>query len=389
MLADTDAGSVVTGAQSGAQWGYRLVIPLLVLIPVLYLVQEVTVRLGMVTGMGHGALIRHHFGRRWALVSAISLLVVCLGALVTEFAGIAGAADLAHIPDWLSVPVAATALGYLCVAGKYRRVELVAIVLGLLELLFIPAAVMAHPHGGAVAGGVLHPITGNGAYLKILAANVGAVIMPWMIFYHQQAVVEKGIDRTQLRVARADTAVGSVLTQVVMIAVVVATAATIGRANPGASLDTIGQIAGALQSFLGPVTADLLFGLGLVGAATVAALVVSIAGASGLSEVMGWRHSLNDRFGDAPAFYLLGAGALALSAAAVIIAPNLVELSVDLQVLNAALLPVVLGFLLVLERRALPEADRMSRRRSWLVWAASATVAAIGIAAAVDALVTI
>ena len=387
MLADTDAGSVVTAAQSGAQWGYRLVIPELLLIPVLYLVQEITVRLGVATGEGHGALIRRHFGHRWALVSAGTLLIACVGALITEFAGIAGAAQLAGIPDWLSVPAAAVALSFLCVAGRYRRVELVAIALGSLELLFIPAAIMAHAHGGAIAGGVLRPFASNGAYLTILAANVGAVIMPWMVFYHQQAVVDKGISRRYLRVARADTAVGSVLTQVIMIAIVVATAATIGRTNPGAPLDTIGQIAGALRSFLGPVAANVLFGLGMIGAATVAALVVSVAGAWGISEVMGWRHSLNDPFRQAPAFYVLGAGALIISATAVIVAPNLVNLSIDVQVLNAALLPIVLGFLLILERRALSSQDRMHGVRRWVVWSTAAIVAMIGIAAAVNAVI--
>lgn len=387
MLADTDAGSVVTAAQSGAQWRYRLVIPELVLIPVLYLVQEIAVRLGVVTGQGHGALIRRHFGKRWALLSGVTLFVACIGALITEFSGIAGAAALAGIPTWVSVPGAAAALTFLCMAGRYRRVELVGIVLGLLELLFIPAALMAHSHGGAIAGGVFHPMVVNRAYLTILGANVGAVIMPWMIFYHQQAVVEKGITRAHLRVAQADTAVGSVLTQVVMIAIVVATAATIGRTNPGAPLNTIGQIADALVPFLGPHAANLLFGLGMVGAATVAALVVSVAGAWGLSEVMGWRHSLNNRVRDAPTFYLLGAGALVASAAAVMMAPNLVNLSIDVQVMNAALLPVVLGFLLMLERRALPPAERMRHIHTWLVWSTAIVIATIGLVTAINAFI--
>lgn len=386
MLADTDAGSVVTAAQSGAQWGYRLVIPQLLLIPVLYLVQEVTVRLGVVTGQGHGALIRTHFGHRWALLSAGTLLVACMGALITEFAGIAGAAELAGIPDWVSVPLVACALTFLCLGGRYRRVEVVAIALGSLEMLFLPAAIMAHSHGGAIAGGVLHPFVAQPAYLVIIAANVGAVIMPWMVFYQQQAVVEKGITRAQLPAARLDTAIGSVLTQVVMVAVVVATAATIGKADPRAPLNTIGQIASALQSFLGPTAANLLFGLGMVGAASVAALVVSVAGAWGFAEVLGWRHSLNDRVRDAPGFYLLCGAALVVSAVAVIVAPNLVNLSVDVQVLNAALLPIVLGFLLVLERRALPTDARMGRARAWATWSLAALVAGIGVAAAVVAL---
>ena len=127
-------------------------------------------------------------------------------------------------------------------AGRYRRVETVGIVLGLLELLFIPAAILAHPHGAALAHGLTHALVPRRPYLTMVAANVGAVIMPWMVFYQQQAVIDKGIRRRHLRMARIDTAMGSVLTQIVMIAIVVAAAATIGRAVPGASLSTIGEI---------------------------------------------------------------------------------------------------------------------------------------------------
>ncbi len=382
MLADTDAGSVVTASQSGAQWGYRIILPQLLLIPVLYLVQEMTVRLGVITGRGHGALIREHFGKRWALLSGATLFVACVGALITEFAGIAGAGELAGIPAWLSVPAAALALSFLLMAGRYRRVETVGIVLGLLELLFIPAAILAHPHGAALAHGLTHALVLRRPYLTMVAANVGAVIMPWMVFYQQQAVIDKGIRRRHLRMARIDTAMGSVLTQIVMIAIVVAAAATIGRAVPGASLSTIGQIAESLKPFLGHTYAPLFFGLGMLGAAVVAALVVSVAGAWGVSEVLGWRHSLNDGVRTAWPFYLLSAGALAASAGAVVVAPNLVNLSVDVQVMNAALLPVVLGFLLMLERRALAPADRMRGLHKWLTIGLSCLVMGIGFYAA-------
>lgn len=389
MLADTDAGSVVTASQSGAQWGYRLVLPLLILIPILFFIQEITVRLGVITGQGHGALIRQHFGKRWALLSGGTLFVACVGALITEFAGIAGAGELAGIPAWLSVPVAALALSFLCLAGRYRRVETVGIVLGLLELFFIPAAILAHPRGAALGFGLSHSLVLDRSYLTIVAANVGAVIMPWMVFYQQQAVIDKGIHRRHLRLAQVDTAMGSVLTQVVMIAIVVATAATIGRTNPGASLSTIGQIADGLVPFLGHTYAPLFFGLGMLGAAVVAALVVSVAGAWGLSDVMGWRHSLNDSLRTAWPFYLLCAGALAGSAGAVVIAPNLVNLSVDVQVMNAALLPVVLGFLLMLERRALAPADRMRGLHKWLAWSLAVVVMGIGLYAALVAVAVI
>ena len=168
MLADTDAGSITTAAQSGASWGYRLVLPQLLLIPVLYVVQEITVRLGVLTGAGHGVLIRGYYGRGWALLSGATLFTACVGALVTEFAGVAGVGQLAGLPPALTVPLVAFLLGLLCISGGYRRVEVVGTTLGLLELAFIPAAVLAGPQLGAVAAGLAHPLVGRPDYLQLL-----------------------------------------------------------------------------------------------------------------------------------------------------------------------------------------------------------------------------
>ncbi|MGC8509872.1 MAG: NRAMP family divalent metal transporter [Acidimicrobiales bacterium] len=385
MLADTDAGSVVTAAQSGARFRFALVVPELALIPVLYLVQEMTVRLGLVTGRGHGALIRQTFGRPWALLSAATLFVACLGALVTEFAGVAGVGLLVDVPRWLSIGTVSAALLALILLGRYRRVEHVGIAIGALELLFLPAALAAHPHLGAVVHDVIHPWRAAAGYPTLLAANVGAVIMPWMIFYQQGAVIDKGRQgrplRAVVRSSRLDTAVGAVVTQVVMIAVVVAVGATLGVSQPGRSLANVGAIAAALTPFLGRAGAVSLFGLGLVGAAVVATLVASLAGAWGVAEVLGWRHSLNDAPGRAVGFYALAAAGVVAGAGLVLVAPDLVTLSVDIEVLNACLLPVVLGFLLALEGR-LPAPWRMRGARRLATYAVSGLVIVVGLATA-------
>jgi Mn2+/Fe2+ NRAMP family transporter len=167
MLADTDAGSVITAAQSGAQYAYRLVATQLVLIPILYLVQEITVRLGLLTGQGHGALIRATFGARWALLSAGTLFVACLGALITEFAGLAGVGALVGLPRSVSIGVPAVALVLLILLGRYRRIEYVGIAIGALELLLIPAALMAHPHVHAVLQGLANPVGTDSAFLTL------------------------------------------------------------------------------------------------------------------------------------------------------------------------------------------------------------------------------
>ena len=383
MLADTDAGSVITAAQSGAQFRYALVLPLLLLIPVLYLIQEMTVRLGLATKKGHGALIRESFGRHWAVLSASTLFLACVGALVTEFAGVAGVGALIGLPKWFSTTTAAVALISTVLLGRYRRVEIIGIAVGALELLFIPAAFMSHPHVGAIISASTHPLHISTSFMTLLAANVGAVIMPWMIFFQQEAVIDNGrhgLDlRRALRWERLDTGIGAVLTQIIMVAVVIASASTLGVWHHGRALNSIGDIASALTPVLGHRNAVIFFGLGMVGASVVASLVVTLAGAWGISEVLGWRHSLNDAPRKAPGFYAMAVGGIAIGAVLVLVMPNLVSLSIDVEVMNACLLPIVLGFLLALERRSLPPALRMRGTRRVVTYVMTNLVIGFGL----------
>ncbi len=384
MLADTDAGSLVTAAQSGAGWGYRMVLPQLLLVPVLFVVQEMTIRLGMATGQGHGALIRARFGHRWAVLSASTLFLSSVGALITEFAGIAGVGELFGVSRWVSVPVVTAFLLGLAVTGSYTRVERIGIALGLAELTFVAVMLLARPDLHAVAHGLSSMPVGDAQFRWLLAANVGAVIMPWMVFYQQGAVIEKRMRPSSLRKARVDTAVGAVVTQIVMIAVVVSLAATVGRSGGGSvanlRLDSVGQIAAALSPFLGATAAKVLVGLGLLGAALVAAIVCSLAGAWGLAEVFGWNHSLNRRPCRRNAkFYLTYAAAHVVGAVLVLASFDLVSLTVDVEVMNALLLPVVLGFLLALEATALPASWRMRGVRKYATWFMCGAVIAFGL----------
>jgi Mn2+/Fe2+ NRAMP family transporter len=360
MLADTDAGCLITAAQSGAQWGYAMVLPQLVLIPILFMAQEIVVRLGVVTGKGHGALIRQHFGLGWGLLSAGTLLMSAVGALLTEFAGVAGAGELFGISPWLTVPVATLFLLGLALTGSYRRAERIGIAVGLAELAFIPAMIFTHPSGHALVRGLGTLPLGQHSYVYLLAANVGAVVMPWMIFYQQSAIVDKGLHSRALNAERRDTAVGAVITQGIMIVVIVAFAATVFRADPGTPLNTVGQLAGGLAPYIGSTTSRALVGASILGGALVAALVVSLAGSWGIGEVLGWRHSLNERVSRKNAkFYLTYALAHIVGAGVVLASFDLVRLAVDVEVMNALLLPIVLGFLLALERKALPSQHRM------------------------------
>lgn len=379
MLADTDAGSIITAAQSGAQWGYTMILPQLLLIPFLYVVQEMTVRLGVITRRGHGELIRQHFGMGWAAISVITLFASAIGALVTEFVGIAGVGEMLHIPLWFSVPVVTLLLILIGLAGSYRRVEHIGIAVGLLELFFVIAAFLVHPSLPAMTHGLTAlPITQSN-YLFLLAANVGAVIMPWMVFYQQGAVIDKHLGKNQLKAARWDTRIGAVLTQVIMVAVVIATAATIGKTHPGASLNTIQDIAGALKPVLGTTPAIIFCGLGMAGAGFLAALVVSVAGAWGIGEAFGFKHSLNLPFKKARVFYMIYTLAHVGGALLVLSGIPLISLTLDIEVMNALLLPIVLGFLLALEQVALPVEYRLKGLQKYIAWAMSGLVMCFGL----------
>ena len=367
MLADTDVGSIITAGQSGVQWGYRLLMLQFVLMPILFIVQELTVRLAIFTGRGHGELISETFGRFWAWVSVAGLAVATMGALVTELSGVAGVGELYGVPRGLSLLLATVALLAVVLTGSYRRVERVAIALGLFEFAFFAVAWMAHPSVADMVSGAIDIPFANKDYVYLAAANIGAVIMPWMVFYQQSAVADKGLRPEHLKAARWDTAVGAVVTQLIMAAVLIATAATIGQKAPDTSLSTVGDMSQALTPFLGDNAGKLVFSMGVLGAGMVAAIVATLALAWGVGEVAGYRRSLELRPTQAGWFYGIYAACVVCCAVLVGIWPNLVALNVGVQIMNALLLPLVLGFLIALAVRALPAEHRLRGPYFWVV----------------------
>ncbi|WP_205736129.1 NRAMP family divalent metal transporter [Acidiferrobacter sp. SPIII_3] len=384
MLADTDAGSVITAAQSGAQWGYRLLLLQVVLIPILYIVQELTVRLGIVTGEGHGELIARRFGRGWAWLSVGTLALSCLGALLTELSGMAGVGLLFGVPRWVTMIILVGGLIVMVWTASYAGVERVALAVGAFEFAFLLVALRTHQALGPLVRHSLHIPFQDPGYLYLAAANVGAVIMPWMVFYQQSAVVDKRLRIDHLTMARVDTALGAVVTQLIMAAVLVATAATIGRNNPHAPLNTVQQIADALTPFLGQRTGRLLFALGMSGAAAVATIVVSLTAARGVGEVMGFKHSLEHHPREAPWFYGIYTTLLVLGGVLVASDVNLVTLGVAMEVMNAVLLPIVLGFLYLLARHALSGPLRLQGPYAGFVLGIIVLTAGFGLYAAVN-----
>jgi Mn2+/Fe2+ NRAMP family transporter len=348
-FADTEAGSVTTAATSGAQFGMKLVLLQVLLIVPLFVIQEMAVRLGTVTGKGHAELIREHYGLTWTWISLGTMLFTNLAALVTEFIGIAGAALVFGIPVLPMVVVCATLLIGIALSGRYKRAELFALALCLLELLFIPAAFAAHPNPATVVReGLLgsQPL-GNSSYLLLVAGNIGAVIMPWMIFYQQSATVDKGLLPKDLPLARIDTALGAVLTQLIMVAIIVTCAATLFVRHE--SVSDAAHAALALVPLTGSKLAGIAFGAGLLGAALIGALVVSLATAWAFGEAFAWRCSLNAACYDAKRFYGMYV-AMVLIAAGVVLIPRLplIRITLWVEAFNAFVLPIVLGFLLVM-----------------------------------------
>ena len=384
MLADTDVGSVVTAAQSGAQWGYKLIGLQLILIPIVYFVQELTNRLGIVTGKGHGELIKEVFGRKWEIFSVLTLLIAVIGALVTEFTGILGVGVLFGISKWISVPAAALILILITTTGNYKKVEKTAIFIGLFELLFIIVAFMSKPDLSEIANGFVNQPLMNGDYWLLISANVGAVIMPWMIFYQQSAIVEKKVRKEEIKMSRIDTAIGSVVTQIIVIAVILIVAATIGKTNPNAPLNSVEQIVNALTPFVGSLAGKVLFAAGIVGAGLVAAIVVSLAISWSIGELLNVPASLNNTIKEAPVFYAVYIITIVLSAAIVLSGMPLVSLTIGVEVLNSLLLPIVLGFLIALAWKTLPKEFALKKWEKVILIIIYISTCSLGIVTVID-----
>lgn len=383
MLADTDAGSVITASQSGAQWGYRLLLLQLLIIPVLFMVQELTVRLALCTGKGYGELVMQRFGRGLALLSMTTLAVSCFGALVTEMSGLAGVGQMFGVPVWQTIALLVVLIFGMICTGSYHTVERIAIFLGVFELAFLLVAWKAHPDYQQMAAQLSHMPLNDKGYLYLLAANLGTSIMPWTVFYQQSALIDKGLGLKDLKVARLDTLFGAMLCQVITAAVLVAAAAAFSAKGTGVSLDSVPQIAEAFTGVLGEHTGRILFAMALSGGALVATIVVCLSACWALGEVIGVHHSLEHHPFEAPWFYaafgvMLVAGGVLVSSGV-----NLVQLSIATGVVNAVLLPVVLGFLYYLARSALPDAYRLKGHYSHFVALLFLFTAALGLYAGI------
>ena len=231
----------------------------------LYMVQELTVRLGLYTGRGHGELIRARFGLGWAWLSTLALAGAVIGSLITEFTGVAGVGELFGLSRSFTLPLAAATLLFIVASGSYKRVERAALIVGLFELAFFAVAWAAHPGLAALARDAIDLPIRNRDFLFMVAAIIGATFNPWMIFYQQSATVEKKLRPGDLVHARWDTGVGAILTQCLTGAVLVAAAAAFASGGGSSSLTSVGEISGALTPVLGEGAGRIVFSAGVLG----------------------------------------------------------------------------------------------------------------------------
>jgi Mn2+/Fe2+ NRAMP family transporter len=350
---------------------------------ILAIVQEMVARLGVVTGQGLSDLIRERFGVRWTLFAMLVLLVANVANTVANFGGAAGALDIFGIPKWITVPVVAVGIWGLVLFASYRVVERVFLLVMVVFLAYPIAAVLSTEDWQPVFHAMVTPDIASldARSLLLLVAVVGTTITPYMQFYLQSAVAEKGIGEEELPLEQADAVAGSVWTNVIAIFIVVATAAAVGVAG-GAVITSAADAARALEPVAGRF-AEALFGIGLFGASVLAATIMPLSTAFVICEAFGWESGVGKRFGDAPIFFGIYTLVLALGAIAVLLVPegDLVGIIVGSQNLQGLLLPIVLVFIVLLVNDHRLMGTHANRRvGNALAWGAVAVVVALNAA---------
>jgi Mn2+/Fe2+ NRAMP family transporter len=366
MLADCDVGNVATSAQAGAHWGFRLLPLLIALIPVLYVIQELTVRLGIFAGRGLGELVRERFGPTWSVITTAGLITVVLASLVTEFTGVAGVGELYGVRRYLSVSLAVAALLAIVATCAYRRIERITLWIGLFQGAFFVVAATAHPAAHRVMHEMTDPPLRNHTFLFLGAALIGACFNPWMMFYQQSAVVDKGLSASDYTGARIETGVGAVVAQLLTAAVLYAAATTFGPLGFDGSLETVGDISESMKPLLGATLGPLVFSAGVLGASMVAAVVCSLALAWGIGELCGVHRALETHPQRVRWFRLTYVAGTIAAAALVLLSPNLLYLNILSQVTNVFMLPLIVGFVIILAATCLPQRRRLRGPYLWL-----------------------
>ena len=363
---DNDAGGIFTYSLAGAQFGYSLLWTMIPITIALVVIQEMSARMGAVTGKGLSDLIREEFGFRITFFLMLALVVTNFGNVVAEFAGVASSLAIFGIPRFVVVPAAAVAVWFLVVRGTYASVEKIFLAASLFYVCYIVAGLLAHPDWkAAVIATVSRPSPGgirDYSYLFMVVGLVGTTIAPWMQFYLQASIVEKGITVRQYRTSRWDVMLGCIFTDVVAWFIIVACAATLFAAGR-TQIDSAADAAQALRPLAGEY-AYLLFAAGLFNASLFAASILPISTAYAVCEGLGFESGLDKKFHEAPLFYWLYTALIVLGAG-VLLLPRfpLIHVMVLSQVVNGVVLPFVLIFMLLLTNDRELMGDYVNGRR--------------------------
>ena len=345
MMADVDAPSVITAGESGAVFGYHLVFVLLALIVPLFFIQEAAGRLGASTGKGLAETIKDQYSPRMAVLAALPMFVTDFLSYTVEYAGVAVALEIFGVPPIVSLPTVFVIHASLVFTGSFKRTEKVLLLMSAILLSsYVIDAFLVRPNVGVLVASGLTPFQpfANRSFGYLIAANVGAVIMPWMLFYQAGAVTQKGLNGNHVSLERWETLVGAIASEVLMVAIVVVSASmgSVNYLSPS-------SLAGALVPLAG-VHAYLLYGLGLGAAALLALVVISLASTWGIAEALGWRRKIGDRFSLARNFYLVYLLETLPAMAIPLVFTNLVNLMLSLMVVFVfvTVIPgVILGLL--------------------------------------------
>lgn len=346
-MVDNDAGGITTYSVAGAHFGYGMLWVFALTTVVVAIVQEMCARLGVVTGKGLSDLIRESYGAKVAFYMLVGLFVANLATIVSEFSGIAGSLEIFGVPRFLSVPVVGVLVWLVITKGNYRSVEKVFLAAAFIYIAYIISGVLAKPDWGEVARNITHPVFQfSQEYLLMFVGIIGTTITPWMQFYLQSSIVEKGVKIENYKYAKWDVITGSLVTHIVAFFIMVASAATLFV--HGISIETASDAAVALEPFAGHF-AEILFAIGLLNASLLGAMIVPISTSYSLCEGLGFESGVNKTFREAPWFNGIFTGLLVLGAIpAVFPQTPLVPLMLAAQVINGVLLAPILIFIILL-----------------------------------------
>ena len=374
-MAGNDAGGISTYSTAGANFGFGTLWVIPIMCVLLIVVETTAGRMGAVTGKGFAALIRERFGIRLAAFAMLALLIGNVATTFSEFAGIASGMEMFGVSKYISVPVAALAVWLLVVGGSYKRVQNVFLALSLVFITYIVAAFLAQPNWAEAAHDTVVPtVVGDVGFISLVIAMIGTTIAPWMMFFTQSNVVEKGLTTKDLFSQRVDAVSGTIAACIVAWFIIVTTGAVLFPA--GISIDSAADAAAALAPFAGPY-AEALFAVGLIAASFLAACVLPLTTAFVICEAFGWEAGVSFKWREAPTFKSIFTFVIAFSAIVVLLPDvNLLAMMLTAQFVNGVILPILLAFMAIISAdKRIMGAYRSRRVSKVLLWATVGVVA--------------